>query len=323
MTSPIVVYAPSRLHFGMFSLGHPSEREFGGVGVMIDQPGLQLRVARSDALHVTGPLADRAADYANRYFNAFHVGARGYRIEVLCAPPDHVGLGVGTQLALSVAVGLRAAADDPPLNAVELAAAIGRGERSAIGTYGFDRGGLLVEAGKLLGERVSPLSARIELPETWRFVLVIPRFERGRHGVDERQAFSALPPVPPPTTAELRSIVAHSLVPAAMSGDFQRFSEHLYHFGHRAGECFAKFQHGAFATERLLDLVERFRASGIQGVGQSSWGPTIFALISDKTSAEKLVQSVRNWPEAEDSDVIVAAPQNRGAQIAEELDHAE
>ena len=59
--------------------------------------------------------------------------------------PPHVGLGSGTQLALAVA---RALAElyDVERGARALAAAVGR--RSAIGTWTFDDGGLVVEGGR-------------------------------------------------------------------------------------------------------------------------------------------------------------------------------
>ena len=59
---------------------------------------------------------------------------------------------------------------------------MGRGERSAIGTHGFARGGLLVEGGKRAAGSVSRLIARLELPDAWRFVLLIDRERRGLSG---------------------------------------------------------------------------------------------------------------------------------------------
>ena len=61
--SPAIVrvIAPSRLHFGMFSFGHARERQFGGVGVMIDRPGVEVVVSESERLIVEGHLAERAS----------------------------------------------------------------------------------------------------------------------------------------------------------------------------------------------------------------------------------------------------------------------
>ena len=37
-----VVTPPSRLHFGLWSLASPAGRQFGGVGAMVERPGLAL-----------------------------------------------------------------------------------------------------------------------------------------------------------------------------------------------------------------------------------------------------------------------------------------
>ena len=130
----------------------------------------------------------------------------------------------------------------------ELAALAGRGDRSAVGTYGFASGGLIVEAGKLPGEPFAPLAARVELPADWRFVVTWPRGEQGLAGEAERNVFRELPPVEQATTARLRAEVDDELLPAARAGDFERFAASLYRYGRLAGECFAAGQGGVFAS---------------------------------------------------------------------------
>src|SRR6185437_12492214 len=118
----------------------------------------------------------------------------------------------------------------PPI--AELARSVGRGLRSAIGLYGFAKGGLLFEAGKLSSDEISPLVGRVAVCGAWRWVLLCPREETGLHGESERLAFDRLPPVPPGITDELCSLAALEIMPAAATGDFSRFSDALYRFGH-------------------------------------------------------------------------------------------
>ncbi len=173
---------------------------------MIDAPGLQLSLERAPRLSASGPLADRVLEFARRLVEqAAAPHAAACHIEVKSAPPEHAGLGSGTQLAMAVAAGLGALAGDPRREPVRWARLLGRGERSAVGTHGFALGGLLVEGGKLEREGVSPLISRTELPAEWRFVLLIDREERGLSGAAERRAFADLPPVPQESTAELRA----------------------------------------------------------------------------------------------------------------------
>jgi predicted sugar kinase len=53
---------------------------------------------------------------------------------------------------------------------------------------------------------------------------------------------------------------------------------------------FAPVQGGTYAGPRVAALVEFIRAQGIAGVGQSSWGPAVFAVVADEERAEGLVR---------------------------------
>ncbi len=318
------VRAPSRLHFGLLSLGAATERQFGGVGVMIDAPGLSIALRPADRLSATGPLAERALRFA-REFTASQplegaAAEPACRIEIESAPPEHVGLGTGTQLGLAVAAGLSALAGTASRSmsdgaAVRWARQVGRGERSAIGTHGFARGGLLVEGGKRGVGSVSPLISRLELPEAWRFVLLIDRERQGLSGARERRAFADLPPTAADVTAALSREVLVDLLPAAAEGDFDAFGESLYRYGHAAGLLFAEWQGGAYAAGLQTELVAWLRKSGVRGVGQSSWGPTIFALTPNAAQAADLVANVERQFAAARLSTIVATPANRGATI--------
>lgn len=316
MSLPMIeVAAPSRLHFGMFSFGRSDTRQFGGVGMMVNQPGLRLRLTPADRFEAVGPLSQRAGRVAQRITRALELGEPpACRIEILSAPPEHVGLGTGTQLSLAVSAALHAFRGGDALGPSALAALAGRAERSAIGTYGFALGGLLVESGKLPGEVLSPLEERLELPSEWRFVLVWPQDQHGLSGEEERSVFRDLPPVSPATTASLLGEVSSELLPAARAGDYERFSESLYRFGREAGMCFAARQGGPFASPRIEQLVHTIRDLGVRGAGQSSWGPTVFALLESAAAAARFTDRIRDHVGEHDT-VLVAEPSNAGARI--------
>ncbi len=313
--TPVEVAAPSRLHFGMFAFGQPAARNFGGAGVMIDRPGLRLRIVPCERFSTVGPLGQRVTSAAQRFAQWHGLSdPPACTVEVCDAPPQHVGLGTGTQLALSVIAGLQALTGGPPLEPAQLAEASGRGQRSAVGTFGFVHGGMIVESGTLAAERIAPLEHRIELPAAWRFVLVVPGGDRGLSGDAERTAFDSLPPVSPETTAALRAELDEQLVPAAGLGDFSRFSESLYRYGRTSGMCFAPCQDGPFASPSVADVVARIRAAGVAGVGQSSWGPTVFAVVESQAAADQLAQTLRQslGPSTE---TMITAGNRTGAAI--------
>ncbi|MEX2139731.1 MAG: hypothetical protein WD894_10750 [Pirellulales bacterium] len=327
----VVVTAPSRLHFGMFSFGQASVRQYGGVGAMIESPGVRVSFRPAEHFAIAGLHAERAGRFAEQIVAGLrqngglssNEGELSGVLEIQHAPREHIGLGLGTQLGLSIAAAICAACGLPRAPAAELARLAGRGKRSAIGTHGFDRGGLLVEAGKRTADEISPLLARLDLPAAWRFLLIMPRRETGLAGTDEQQAFLRLPAVPLSTTDRLLREAMLHLLPAAAMGDFREFSASLYRFGHLAGTCFARQQGGPYADERTAGLVRQLRQMDIEGVGQTSWGPTVFALFQSEDEARRRLPEVQAClaevsaaGDGNEYECIVTAPANQGATIA-------
>jgi beta-ribofuranosylaminobenzene 5'-phosphate synthase len=320
----------------MLSFGQSGVRQFGGVGLMIAEPGIRLRITPADRIECSGPLAERAEQFARRVLETLRGTARreqwhwdGCRIEIELAPREHIGLGTGTQLGLAVAAGISTLAGSPPLSPDELASLAGRGERSSIGTHGFAVGGLLVEAGKYAaaerselggdGTRsvpatLSPLVARVELPADWRFLLLMPKTASGLFGKEEREAFARIPPVPVAVTEALSREALLNLLPAAIESNFAEFSRSLYRYGRIAGECFASQQHGAFLNRRTAELVETIRALGGEGVGQSSWGPTLFVAVPDQAAGQNLAARLVAAHDLTGYESLVVGPNNTGAQ---------
>jgi beta-ribofuranosylaminobenzene 5'-phosphate synthase len=316
MSRSVHVRAPCRLHFGMFSFGHVDRPQFGGVGVMVDPPHVEVTIKPAASFAARGALANRVEQFVALIAQHEDSSAVPPCEVSVRSPPDHVGLGVGTQLGLSVAAGLRRFLELPELRLEQLARSVGRGLRSAVGTYGFQYGGLIVDAGKEPGEALGQLARRIELPSKWRFVLVRGACEDGLAGDRETDAFARLPPMPPDVTTKLWQITDDELLPAVERADCEAFGEAVYQFGRLAGECFAAVQGGPFANSETTRLVESIRNHGVPGVGQSSWGPTVFAITADEREAESLAQWLRGMFPLLDRDITIASPSNQGAQLS-------
>jgi predicted sugar kinase len=71
------------------------------------------------------------------------------------------------------------------------------------------------------------------------------------------------------------------------------FGEALYDFNLRAGEAFANVQGGFYASPRIAEAVEFIRSEGVYGAGQSSWGPTVFAIAETQEEADALAEKLR------------------------------
>jgi beta-RFAP synthase len=330
----LTIEAPSRLHLGMFAIGEAgtrrpagtdrrlvagagSRRQFGGVGLMVTEPRLRVILRPAAAFACEGLHAERAERIARQVAGRWLGGhLPSCVLAVQSAPREHVGLGLGTQLSLAVGVALTrfSGMGDPP-SPIELAVELGRARRSSVGTHGFVHGGLIVEAGHARGEPLGPLVARAELPESWRVVIIIPCGPDGLSGSREVDAFGGLPPVPPPVTDCLSAEVLLEMLPAARGKDFDEFAQSVSRFGQKAGVCFAEAQGGPYSPE-AAPLVARLRELGAIGVGQSSWGPGVFALAADAEAGDELRRRLVNEPLAAGADVIISQPDNRGAVIA-------
>jgi len=306
----IRVSTGSRLHFGLFRLPPAGpwpagERFYGGVGMMVERPGVRVSVEATTEWSAVGPLADRAVAIARRC--AF---ARPHQVTIEECAPEHAGLGTGTQLSLAIAQALAASAGRDELSVTELARLTGRGRRSSIGIHGFVHGGLLVDAGKQSPDELAPLAARAEFPAGWRVVLLTPAGAAARwHGPREEQALAV---AGANIDDALCRLSVGGLLPALVEGDLAAFGDALFEFNSRAGEPFRAAQGGPYASSATADLVAWLREQGVRGAGQSSWGQTVFGIVGDAGEAAALAAgSQRKW----DGNVItiVTAGRNAGA----------
>jgi beta-RFAP synthase len=281
---------------------------------MVERPGLRLSAAAAKEWSAEGPLAGRALAFARLFGDGPPL-----RLVVEQAAPEHAGLGTGTQLGLAVGR-LLAAAWRLDLSVAELARRAGRGLRSALGVHGFEQGGFLVEAGKCDDDALSLLVARAAFPEAWRLVLALPRQAPGLHGPDELDAFRRLTEsaVVVPTDSLCR-LVLLGMLPALADGDLEAFGEALFDFNARVGEAFARVQGGAYAGPRVAELVAFLRGQGARGVGQSSWGPAVFAVVGDEGRAADLAARVRRQFGLGADEVFVTRACNRGATVGPAL----
>jgi beta-RFAP synthase len=302
----------SRLHFGLIGLDAGAPRRFGGVGLIVERPGLCVSAAPAAEWSASGPLAERALIYARRVAESVGI-TRPQSLTVEEAPPEHVGLGTGTQLGLAVARVL-AGAWGLELPVCELARHVGRGLRSALGIHGFEHGGFLVDGGKRDEDSVAPLLVRTAFPEELRVVLATPVLAPGLHGAAEQRAFAQLAASPTRTDLLCR-LVLLGLLPALAERDLPAFGEALYEFNRRVGEAFAAAQGGAYAGPVVTGLVEWFRRQGVSGVGQSSWGPTVFAVVADEERGRDLALRLTREFGADRVGVVVTAARNRGATV--------
>jgi beta-RFAP synthase len=311
----VTVSANARLHFGFLDLtASRGGRRFGGLGMALSRPALRIRIEKAHGLTVEGPQAARVEAVAARVHRDLELKPQA-RIVVEEAIPEHVGLGSGTQLALAIASGIaRQRGIDQP--AARLCALTGRARRSGVGFHLFRHGGFVVEGGHAQGglaaADVPPLLARHEVPEDWRVVIAVPAAERTMSGEAEEEAFRRLRPAAEPTAERIARAVLTHLLPALAERDLPAFGAALAETQELVGACFAAIQQGLFnpGADPLVRVLKEAKACG---VGQSSWGPAVYAFAADAREEERLAALVaRADPRAL---VLRARGCNHGAKI--------
>lgn len=293
-TRVVSVSAPARIHCGLLSVGKRLPVNFGGCGLMIDQPQTVVRVRQGSGAFRGNPaveervrrIVDRCAPVTN--INRFQID-----VEVSSQAPRHSGFGSGTQTAFSLAQALFELAEMPPLAPQELAALLKRGERSAVGTYGFFRGGFLVDRGLSEGESLSPLDIRCDFPD-WPICVVTFPSLCGVHGFEELRAFDAVVQTTGKERNEMERLLNDVIVPAVLQEKYNDFCDAIYEYGARSGEYYRDVQRGTFHSPAVGDVVRWIREEGISGVVQSSWGPTLAVFVDRKERADVFVASLKS-----------------------------
>lgn len=331
MSESITLSAPSRLHFGLFSVGSPSPdaqsgadhnnpgsrlagisdatRQFGGIGLMVQTPRSEIKISAADCLSIVGPegrtvrhAIEAIFDHLRSAIDCTDVMKGRLRslndlplnIEIQAAPPRHCGLGSGTQLALCSATAVMKFLGLPLLGAVELATAIGRGKRSAIGTHGFSQGGILVDRGKQDNELIAPLDFRTDFPEHWPILIVMLRGRQGLSGNGETDAFENLPAVPTHQRQLMIALVRDRLIPGVLQQDYEMFAAAVYEFGRNSGMFYQSVQGGPYNGTAVEELVHFIGKTGVPAVGQTSWGPSVFAISQHDQQSDELANNLED-----------------------------
>ena len=327
----VSVEAPGRLHLGFLDPAATLGRRFGSLGLVVE--GWSTRVLLSaaagplDELSADGPEAQAELDRALAHLQAMKLRTgqpAPLRLHLARVLPAHAGLGSGTQLALAIG---RAFArwHRLSLSTTTLAQGLGRGLRSGIGIAGFDQGGLLLDGGPDGAGQPAPLLSRQALPAAWRVLLVMDPTRRGLSGPQERQALSRLAPLGREQAAELCHQTLMQVLPGAAQADFHAFAHGVSRIQSLLGDHFAPAQDGEAYTSPAVGRLMRWLAGqspalcGLPaGIGQSSWGPTAFAVVSSQAQGETLLAAARAAGQvADELQLSLVSARNEGARVAD------
>jgi beta-RFAP synthase len=151
-------------------------------------------------------------------------------------------------------------------------------------------GGFLVDRGKSNRDELAPLDFRADFPSDWPVLIIMFRGRQGLSGTSENDAFRGLPPVSRRQREEMVRLVRDQIVPAILGQDYDCFASALYSFGRTSGMFFREIQGGPYNGPEVAGMVAQIRETGVQAVGQTSWGPSVYAILDHEERANDLVQ---------------------------------
>lgn len=317
----IRVSAPSRLHLGdidPFGLGR-----FGYAPMLaLEKPKTLVEASACSSLDVSGIDVEEARIYSERVLKAFKLP--GARVKVLSRAPRHYGFGSTTQLALSIGKAITLAYEKD-VNSVELVEALKR--TSTGGLHTFQRGGFVVAGGLKVtrGERIfnraealiPPLILRADVPEKWHFVIVKPlQAAASPFGDAEEDAFKRLrrEQAPSHLIHEAYFTLTSKLVPSVIEKDAEAFEEALTRIQLLVGRIYQPVQGGVFNPASAW-VIPIFRRIGARGIGQSSWGPAVYAFAEDRKRAAMIEKELREEVKGR-AEVFIAKANNSGVEAS-------
>jgi len=293
MTELIAIQTPARLHFGLLDLNGGLGRIDGGIGLALEEPRTLIVVVQSAAVEVDCPM-DRPMEARLRAAAQVvceSYGFPGASISVHERAKPHAGLGSASQLLVGAGIAICALYGRKAL-ASEIAALVGRGGTSGIGVGAIETGGFILDGGHRfrrgqgskdgyspssasVGVPPPPVLARYDFPD-WDGLIVIPSGE-GASGERERDLFKEACPIAARDVEKMARILLVQMLPALMEADLPAFGAAMEAFQSYGFKRFERKTQGPLIAE----CIDFLRLNGGEGVGMSSWGPSLYAFGHD------------------------------------------
>jgi beta-ribofuranosylaminobenzene 5'-phosphate synthase len=319
------IKTPSRIHMTLIDMNGGFGRIDGSVGLALLDGGVHLRAKKSDAVTVTkrsgGIIQECDPDFTSSVQKAAECllpKNAGIELEFLSHIHRHVGLGSGTQIALSVA----AAVNDLyglGKNVRELAQLTRRGGTSSVGMLAFESGGFIMDCGHMFNEKngffpsstsTAPpanLMLRMDFPN-WDVVVAIPP-ACGLSGAVEESFFQKHCPIPITDVQQLSHIILMQMLPSLVENEIEGFGNAVNAI-QKVGfkKCEVSIQ-----PESVKATVDLMRKNGLHGAGVSSFGPAVYGFSENKKQSEE-IRAILLEKMPPESNVLVTKANNTGAK---------
>ena len=321
----------ARLHLSLIDLNGQEGRLDGGIGITLQEPSLNMecietnqdtKVIYDKKLNLTNKqiYESKILDAANNMKKYLKTDTN-YTFKIKEIYPLHQGLGLGTQLALSVGK-LISTLNNQELNVYDLAKIIQRGGTSGIGVYSFENGGIIIDGGHKKttkkdylpssASKVSPppLIARYDFPENWNIILATPKINPGASGKEEVNIFQSYSPVNINDVEKICYLTLMKLMPAIIEEDIESFGDSV----NKIQSLGFKKVERSLQGEEINNLLNNMNQLGIPCVGMSSFGPTCFGITDSNT---KKIQKELTEITGKNTDIKITTGKNHGSILKE------
>ncbi|MFX1311058.1 MAG: beta-ribofuranosylaminobenzene 5'-phosphate synthase [Promethearchaeota archaeon] len=332
MTS-LRITTPCRIHLSLIDENGYTGRVDGGIGLMLDRPNVVFEASNNakefkiEAHRYYRESIEVINEIASKVFKTFNINNKNFHFYLKRYFPSHVGLGSKTQLSLAIATAITKLKNISNTSINQLTKLVERGGTSGIGWRGFETGGFILDGGHDFGkgkekETFLPSSASIsanpaltifrhDIPENWRFILVIPNVKKGAYGDEEISVFQNYAPIHKNEVNEVSHQIIMKIIPSLIKNDLDGFGEGLKRIqsiGFKKIEI--NLQHRI-----VQDLLVFFDEYGLKAYGMSSFGPSVFGIVESDSEAVDLLKIVQKNQKNGGGHIYICKPNNTGAKI--------
>lgn len=281
----VIIRAGARLHLGLVKINR--KPEYIAAGLSLEEPFCKLVVKRSSSLRVSGKESNRIKTAILNVCSYTETTPK-FSARLITPLPSHSGLGSGTRHSLCAAKAI-CLLESRRFSSIKLAMITGRGARSTMGAALFDKGGFTADIAGAL--------TRLSVPRSWRVVVIDPDTSGTGHsltyGKKESYMIAKTPACSARTARRLIDSVSNEMVAGIKEDDFKAFEKSLELLQSSAKKLFGRFQEGAASSNSGREILRYLRRIGVRAAGQSSWGPTLFAVFPSLSEAESVAEKVR------------------------------
>ncbi len=306
----IQIITPARLHFGFLELSNSCSYKFGGIGLSINKFHTKIIVKKNTRMKFNGKISNKASFFLTKFCKRKKIKP-GFSLNIEKSSPQHIGLGSGTQLALSIGTAI-SFLNNINSNIENIAKTLNRGLRSNIGLINFKRGGFLIDL--KIKNRFYTNIDKVFFPEEWKIILIKDK-NQGLHGKSELDAFKKLKSLKK-NNINLTDLVLLKIYPSLIENNFDKFSKAITKLQNEMSIRFKSFQGGRFSSSSVSKVLNFLKKRNIKGYGQTSWGPSGFAFFPNIKKAKQMrIKLVKRFSSCKNLEFIICSCKNSGSDI--------